>query len=363
MAAVPSLRAAADDPGLARLAGPGDSLTDVVDLRALPGYPCLLAWEPYYSFSYDTADTGSSETGFALAGDGQVLLIRSLVSGDFLGRPVARPAVPADAPERAVAELRALAAELPGLVELDEGCGEAELDAWPVPLPGDVRAVLRELGGVRIAGLAPVELRAGSAAGRLSPALVEMVGGVGSFWPVASIEYGRRSASVQVRIDQESGAWGYVVSVPADAERLAQSPELTLLAESLPHLLLRLARIARGAAQRARTAEGGVDGTGFASRALAGGQHFFPNTGEPWVHPAPPHGWSADGDPLRAAAAARLPANALVADLRDAPVPADLCFHRVKGWGHRARAERLRFFGGGRLAAVVPAPAPDRAPR
>ncbi|MER6397357.1 hypothetical protein ABT263_15075 [Kitasatospora sp. NPDC001603] len=352
--AVPSLRAAAADPGLARLAGPGDSLTDVVDLRELPGYPCTLGWEPYYSTAHATADTSGSEVSFTLVGDGRALLVRSLVSGDFLGRPVERPAVPADAPERAVAELRALAAELPGLVVLEGGCTEAELDDWPVPLPGEVRAVLRELTGVRIAGLEPVELRPGAVADRHSPTLVDMVGGPGSFWPVAWLDRGRDPVSVQVRIDRETGEWGHVVSVPGDAERLAEWPEVSLLAESLPHLLLVLARAARGAARRAATADGGVDGARFASRVRSALHHFLPNTGEPWVFSAPAREWAAAGDALRAAAAAALPGDALVADLREAPIPADLCFHRVRAWGYRTRAERLCFLAGGRIVAVVP---------
>lgn len=43
-----------------------------------------------------------------------------------------------------------------------------------------------------------------------------------------------------------------------------------------------------------------------------------------------------------------------MADLREAPIPADLCFHRVRAWGYRTRAERLCFLAGGRIVAVVP---------
>ncbi|CAM5583377.1 hypothetical protein SGLAM104S_03051 [Streptomyces glaucescens] len=52
---------------LAALVGTGHSLVDVADLRDLPGYPCAISWEPY--FTYDgarrtpaaaTSTTGSS---------------------------------------------------------------------------------------------------------------------------------------------------------------------------------------------------------------------------------------------------------------------------------------------------------------
>ncbi|MER7109782.1 hypothetical protein [Streptomyces sp. NPDC000229] len=345
VAAVPSVEAAeGPDAELAELVAGGDQLTDVVDLRALPDYPCRLVWEPYHSLDYDTADTGSSEFEWELVGGGRALLLRSLPSGDFLGRPVRRHRVPADAARLAVTELRALAASHPELVTLDEGCTDAEMDAWPVPVPDDIRTVLREIGGVRMAGLPALRLLPGAPEHVVDPEVHRMMGGDGTYWPVARVRYPHSSALAQIRIDPDTGAWGYAVSVPADLDRLSEEPELSLLAESLPHLLLTLARIAREAA--------GTDS--FASRARSATDWFMPNTGEPWTRPVPVEEWSGTPDPLRAALTA-LPPGTHVADLRDSPIPTDLSFHRSWKWPYgRDALDRLHFTAAGRLVAAIP---------
>lgn len=344
--AVPSVEIAesADaDAELVALAGRGDSLTDLVDLRSLPGYPCGVGWEPYHSADYNTADTGSSEVGFRLAGDGKVLLIRSMVSGDFLRGGVRRHRVPGDAGPRAVAELRALAAEMPGLISLQPGCDDAQMDTWPVPVPADVRDVLREIGGVRMAGLPELKLLPGAPEHVVDPEVHRMMGGDGTYWPVARVVYARHTALAQIRVDQDTGEWGYAVSVPTDPSSLREYPEVTLLAESLPHLLLTVARLARDAA-----------GSPDFARALAGATTwFFPNTGEPWTRPAPLGEWASSADPLRAAVAG-LPAGTHVADLRQAPIPTDLCFHRAEDWPYGDSLDRLHFGAGGRIAAAIP---------
>ncbi|PBC66102.1 hypothetical protein BX265_8591 [Streptomyces sp. TLI_235] len=344
VAAVPST-AAADGPDteLAALVGAGEPLADVADLRGLPALPCRIDFEPYYTFAHNTADTGSSELQFEMLGGGRALLVRSIVSGDFLGRPVRRRTVPADAPRRAVAELRALAAEHPAFVVLEPGCADAELDAWPVPVPEDVRVVLREIGAVAVAGLPVLRLLPGDGAPGVDPELHRMLGGDGSYWPIAEVAYGRHRALAQVRIDPDSGEWGYAVSVPAEAGSLQEYPELTLLGESLADLLLTVARIARAAAGAADFARAAAAATGW----------FFPNTGEAWILPEPVADWADSADPLAAQAAA-LPAGSFAGDLRAAPAPGDLCFHRADDWPYRARLDRLVFLGAGRVAAAVP---------
>ncbi|MFI5986084.1 hypothetical protein ACIBEA_35150 [Streptomyces sp. NPDC051555] len=341
-----TLVAEGSDAELAGLVGRGDPLTDVADLRDLPAHPCGIGWEPYFSTSFNTGDTGSSEVQFRLVGDGRALLLRSVVSGDFLGRPVRRHRVPADAPSRAVVELQSLAVEFPELVQLDTGCSDAVMDAWEVPVPEGIRTVLRAVGCVRMSGLSPLRLLPGAEADgvhAVDPETHRMMGGDGSYHPVARVDYGRSSALVQVRIDPESGEWGAVVSVPTDPRQLRTYPELALLAESLPVFLLTLVRLARGAAAS----------TDFA-RALSGATHWmFPNTGEAWTRPVPVAEWAGSTDPLRAAATA-LPAGAHVADLRDSPTPSDLCFHRAAQWPRRAVLDRLHFPGAGLLAAAVP---------
>ncbi|MCX5077044.1 hypothetical protein OHA84_05255 [Streptomyces sp. NBC_00513] len=343
--AVPSVAVAeGPDSELAALVGGGDPLTDLVDLRALPAYPCGVGWEPYFSTLHGTADTSGSDVRFRLVGDGRALLLHSVVSGDFLGRPVRRHASPEDAPHRAVAELRALAAEFPSYVVLEAGSADSVMDGWPVPVPEDVRVVLREFGSVTVTGLPTLWLRPGGDALGVDPELHRMLGGDGTYWPLAGVRYGRGGALVQIRIDPEAGQWGYAVSVPADPAALRRYPEVKLLAESPADLLLDLVR-------RVRRAAGGPD---FAARIAGVTQWLFPNTGEPWPRPTPVSEWAGSTDPLLAAAVAELPDGAYAADLREVPLPSDLCFHRAREWPYSARLDRLHFPAGGRLAAAVP---------
>ncbi|MGW0186770.1 hypothetical protein ACWDV7_13565 [Streptomyces sp. NPDC003362] len=343
--AVPSIEAAeGEDAELAALVVGGGQLTDVVDLRALPGYPCRVAWEPYYSLEYDTADTSGSELTYELVGDGRALLLHSFVSGDFLGRPVRRPTVPADAARLAVGELRALAAAHPDLVALDEGHTDAALDTWPVPVPDDIRTVLREIGGIRMPGLPPLRLAPGVPEHAVDPEAHRMMGGDGTYWPVARLGRGPHDdALMQVRVDPRTGEWGYVVSIPADPGVLRGEPGLALVAESLPHLLLTVARIGRAAAAAAD----------FASHVRGATAGFLTHTGEPWTRPVPIEEWAGSPDPLRAALAA-LPPGTHAADLRDSPIPTDLCFDRAEDWPYGADTlDHLRFEAAGRLVAAV----------
>ncbi|MEU7283212.1 hypothetical protein AB0A69_31220 [Streptomyces sp. NPDC045431] len=345
LAAIPSIEAAeGPDAELAALADGGDSLTDLVDLRAVPGYPCRVAWEPYHSLEYDTADTGSSDIEYELIGGGRALLLRSVPSGDFLDRPVRRHRIPADAPRRAVTELRALAADHPDLVTLEPGCTDEEMDSWPVPVPEDIRTVLRAIGGVRMPGLHTLRLLPGAPEHTVDPEVHRMMGGDGTYWPIAHVTYGSSVALAQIRIDPDTGEWGYVVSLPCDLRDLGEEPELSLLAESLPHLLLTIAKAAREAAAA----------PDFAGRMTSAFLYFTPNTGEPWTRPVPVEEWSDSSDPLRAALAT-LPPGTHVADLRDSPIPTDLCFHRSYLWPYGADSlDRLHFTAAGRLVAAIP---------
>ncbi|MGW7139260.1 hypothetical protein [Streptomyces xanthophaeus] len=343
-AATPSVEVAeGTDAALAALVGRGNPLTDLVDLHALPGYPCTVDWAPYFSTSHNTADTGSSEVQFEIVGEGRALLLHSMAIGDFLGRPVRRHRVPADAGQRAVAELRDLAVEFPGYLALQAGCADSVMDGWGLPVPEEVRGVVREIGGVTVPGLPALRLLPGAPEHAVDPETHRMLGGDGTYWPLARVEYGRSSALAQVRIDPASGRWGYAVSVPTDPKGLREHPEVTLLAESLADLLLSFARRARRATQR----------PDFAGRVPDAGGWLFPNTGRPWPRPTPVAEWGGSSDPLLAAATA-LPPGTHAADLREVPIPSDLCFYRARDWPYGARLDHLHFAEGGRLAAAVP---------
>ncbi|MEV4949346.1 hypothetical protein [Streptomyces sp. NPDC053755] len=337
--AVPSVAVAeGPDAALAALVGRGDQLTDVVDLASVPGYPCRVRWEPYYSLEFDTADTGGSEVVATLSGGGRLLSLRSVVSGDFLGRPVLRHTVPSDAAARAVTELRSLAARFPARVRLAPGCADDETDRWPVPVPADLRDVFREIGAVRVDGLPDLLLLPGAKEHEVSPETHAMLGGDGTYWPLARVRYGPYDALAQIRIDPVTGAWGCAVSVMSSPGTLREFPDLTLIAESLPDLLLTYARLAREAAARERS--------GGAWRPDA--PWLFPNTGEAWPRPVPVEEWAGSADPLRAAAA-ELPPGTHGVDLRGVPVPADVSFHRTEGWPYRHPLKRLTFPGAGTL--------------
>jgi hypothetical protein len=349
VAAVPSVDVAeGPDAELAAIVGRGHSLVDVVDLRNLPGYPCAVSWEPYFTLDGATADTGGSDVDHRLVAGGRVLLLESDVSGDFLGRPVRRHRIPDDAPEVAVSRLRELARRFPRLVALAEGAADAEIDRLPVPVPPDVRTVLRAVGEVRVAGMPTLRLLPGEPWQQVEPALHRLIGGDGTYWPLARVAYGPRHASLaQVRIDPATGRWGYVVSVPARAEELRDDPELVLLAESLPALLLNVCRIVEEAVERAA-----AYGSDPASLITGASRWFTPNTGQPWTRPVPVEEWLGATDPLRAEAAA-FPSGSLAADLRDSPVPTDLCFYRAESWRWGRTLDRLRFLGCGEVVVAV----------
>lgn len=124
------------------------------------------------------------------------------------------------------------------------------MDGWGLPVPEEVRGVLREIGGVTVPGLPALRLLPGASEHAVDPETHRMLGGDGTYWPLARVEYGRSSALAQVRIDPASGRWGYAVSVPTDPKGLREHPEVTLLAESLADLLLSFARRARRTTQR-----------------------------------------------------------------------------------------------------------------
>ena len=349
VAAVPSIEVAeGPDAELAAMVGSGHSLVDVADLRDLPGYPCAISWEPYFTYDGDTADTSGSDVDYRLVGGGRVLLLESDVSGDFLGRPVRRHRIPGDAAASAVSRLHALARRFPKLVTLAEGTADAELDRWPVPVPPDVRTVLRAIGEVRVAGMPALRLMPGEPWQQVDPALHRIIDGDGPYWPLAHVGHGPRSVSLaHVRIDSATGQWGYVVSVPGGADALRDEPELVLLAESLPALLLNVARIAEEAVSRAA-----ASGADPASLITGVSTWFTPNTGQPWTMPVPVEEWAGDPDPLRARAAA-FPPGSHAADLRDSPVPTDLCFYRAESWSWHRTLDRLHFLGGGEVVVAV----------
>jgi hypothetical protein len=193
-------------------------------------------------------------------------------------------------------------------------------------------------------GLHTLRLLPGAPEHTVDPEVHRMMGGDGTYWPIARVTYGPSVALAQIRIDADTGEWGYAVSIPTGPRELAEDPELSLLAESLPHLLLTVAGVAREA----------IESPDFARRVSSALGWFMPNTGEPWTRPVPVEEWSDSTDPLRAALA-ELPPGTHVADLRDSPIPTDLCFYRSEAWFYEAGSlDHLHFVAGGRLVAAIP---------
>jgi hypothetical protein len=128
-----------------------------------------------------------------------------------------------DREERAVGEAMAfvdrLVAELPGHVEVFAGFGDERLDAWKVPVPEDVRPLLRRVSGWELGqdgcpwyfGPDPT-VDAGTDVWRLGPA--------GTFWPLH-----HTGAGDTVYVDVDDGRWGpvFLVTEEWDVIRLAPS--------------------------------------------------------------------------------------------------------------------------------------------
>ncbi|MFC9228956.1 hypothetical protein ACFTZI_08325 [Streptomyces decoyicus] len=223
-----------------------------------------------------------------------------------------------------VARLRQLPDVSGGLVELEPGIDDARMDSWPVPVPAEIRVLFRSIGGIRITvrrsvvnGHTSAEhvdfteaFNNGEYLGHDVSWYLEHAGGRGSHWFVY-LDHG--DGHFYVDVDRETGAWGPVFQFwdATDTRRLALS---------LPDWLQRLGDCVHQAVAEAGTADTNAFGTAFTDR-------WCEPTGDA-VPVAPIRATDArsSDDPVLRDAAAGLPDDALLADLRPVAGVAEVLF-------------------------------------
>ncbi|QIS19261.1 SMI1/KNR4 family protein [Nocardia terpenica] len=241
-----------------------------------------------------------------------------------------------------IAELRETAAAAGDLLRLDPGITDEAMDAWPVPVPETVRALLRAIGGIRITtyyterpgGRLDEHISFGDQLNqpgdRSMTWYAEHAGGEGTHWFVHA---GTEGSFTYVDVDPGSGDWGpvFVFWDAADTVRAA---------DSLPDLLLRIAADVRGALAEAN-GDPHVFVEAFDERA---GARYTDAVDRSAVRASEAR---TGPDPALAAAAADLPDEALVADLGAAGQAVRVDFFPLVTFGYRRAA-------GGRVLAAVP---------
>ncbi|WP_431945017.1 hypothetical protein [Actinacidiphila sp. bgisy167] len=245
------------------------------------------------------------------------------------------------AADRAWRLLEELGARAPGTVRLAPGADDAEIAAWGVPLPHEVRHLVGRVRSIRLGGLEEYWL--GPERG-LHPG-GWAVGPAGS----AHLLHESGGDTLFVDVDEVTGAWGRVFA--------ATGVFLDTWAYVAPSLVDWVTRLARaGLAALDRTAPrpgpegmaGAADHTVVLER-LAETTHVFsyrPDLrGTPVGHARP------GADPELAAALAGLPDDAVVVDLREVAHPATL--HLPGPPGLRGHVE-FRRRAGGRFAVGLP---------
>ncbi|MFJ9775032.1 hypothetical protein ACIRVF_27925 [Kitasatospora sp. NPDC101157] len=237
-----------------------------------------------------------------------------------------------------------------GLVALDPGIDDARMDGWPVPVPEEVRVLLRSIGGVRVTvsrsavngheSHEHVDLDHCYNRGRYGSADVswyqEHAGGVGTHWFVHT-DHG--DGHTYVDVDPRTGVWGPVFRFwdATDTDRVA--PSLTAWLDHLADCLEQA--LAAGTEAPGTAAEVGVFGRRFGELWPDGDRH---TTSVEDITAARLR--TSEDDVLRAAAQ-DLPDDARVADLRSVTGRASVDF-----WAVGATCRYARRAGGAVLAAV-----------
>ncbi|MFD9595355.1 hypothetical protein ACFWA9_21760 [Kitasatospora sp. NPDC059973] len=232
---------------------------------------------------------------------------------------------------RTAGRLRRVAESSEGLVVLDPGISNEEMDGWPAPVPEEIRALLRVVGGVRITvsrsavnhhlSIEHVDLghpfNRGCYPAGDSSWYVEHAGGAGTHWFVY-LDHG--DGHTYVDVDRVTGAWGPVFRFWDATDSVRVAPSLTAWLERLADCLEEALAAARAEA-----------GPGAAIEVRTFGRHFGDRWPDPereatTVEPVTAAAARVSGDPLLREAAAALPDDALLADLRSVTGPAAVDF-------------------------------------
>ncbi|MGG7569443.1 hypothetical protein [Streptomyces sirii] len=243
-----------------------------------------------------------------------------------------------------VAAVRQLPEISGGLVALEAGIEDARMDSWPVPVPEEIRTVFRSVGGIRITvsrsvvnGATSSELldftesfNNGDHQGYDVTWYLDHAGGAGSHWFV-HLDHG--DGHTYVDVDRETGAWGPVF-------RFWDATDTRRLALSLLDWLRELGECVQQAATEAGTEDANAFGRAFTDRWLECAE------GSVSVVPVRVADVRAADDPVLREAAAGLPDDALLADLRPVVGVAEVIFD------HPVSCRYARRHGGAVLTAV-----------
>ncbi|MEU4092393.1 hypothetical protein [Streptomyces sp. NPDC026673] len=246
----------------------------------------------------------------------------------------------ARAADRAWRLLEELAERAPETVRLSPGADDAEVAAWGVPLPGDVRQLVGRVRSIRIGGLEEY---------RLAPERGLNPGG----WAVgppgsAHLLHESDGDALFVDVDTGTGAWGRVFAATGVFQ-----DTWAYVAPSLVDWVTMLAGAGLAALERPGTepepADGtGPDRTGVLER-LAETSHVF--SYRPDLRGTPVGRARPGADPELAGVLAGLPDEAVVVDLREVQHPVTL--HLPCPPGLRGYVEFQRRVGG-RFAVGLP---------
>ncbi|MBF6351159.1 hypothetical protein IU448_19380 [Nocardia flavorosea] len=251
--------------------------------------------------------------------------------------------------EEAIGRLRAVAAASDGKVRLGPGTPDDVIDTWPVPVPSDIRLLAREIGAISFDDHAPVTFG--------HPENTETrccrAGAPATWW---ALHDNAAAETYFADIDSETGAWGPVFCHWEDNTCTLVAPSVSdwfaALAEGLD-LSLRVA----GGEQVEDLVLDLDDDDRYDLDFETVFRDWWTNTAEILLPRDESTATTLDAlsarrcsDTELAAAAATLPDEALIADLRAPQYPTFIPFDALPGG-----SAHYRRFGGGTFIAAVPA--------
>ncbi|MFC8076603.1 hypothetical protein ACFUN8_13815 [Streptomyces sp. NPDC057307] len=214
-----------------------------------------------------------------------------------------------------VALLREIADGSGGLVQLRPGLSDARMDAWAAPVPEEIRVLLREVGGIRIAYSRRKDndtylcseidfdepLNDGTdPAGGDGSWYVEQAGGPGTH---RFVHLDEGDGFFYVDVDRETGSWGPVFM-------FWDANDAALLDSSLTAWLHRTAHCLREALR-------GADGDAYTFNSAFQETWTEPQRNAPQVPTVPAADARTSPDPVIRSVATALPDDGALADLRE----------------------------------------------
>ncbi|SPT51996.1 SMI1/KNR4 family protein [Actinomadura madurae] len=240
-------------------------------------------------------------------------------------------------PHAVAARFQELARVSDGRIGLLPAVPDDEMSSWATPVPEDVRAFLGTVGGFTIGDRHVFDFNHPDNHVPVANENWPLGADSSTYWLLHS-----DGSATTYYVDVENGAWGRVFS-------FWEEPHARLVA---PSLLSWADNLASGLEAALRT--DGDLGQAF-SDWLFGNEESLSRHPENTVQPMPAATARVSGDPEIAAAAAHLPDDAFLADLRKAVYPTEIPFASVVPYGEEvtyARSANGRFL----TATIIPDP-------